>query len=165
MYDLCQALIPDPSIEIEPRMTLEESNLLGSKLGTHKISQIQFKDSKDVQKLKDFNAEIESFEGIEDLGLLKLMRMVPGLSPTIIVEAIHVEKQYKKYCDLTVTKAIEEEASQHIDIGLAYLSLGLVNGPALIEKLVKQCETKQAFIDVLNPILSRFSNTKDPALA
>ena len=93
-------------------MTLEECNLLGSKLGTHKISPIQFKNEKDVQKLKEFNAEISRFDSIQDLGLLRLMRMVPGLDPRVIIEGIKIERIKWNGQNLDcVSNAIFEEAA------------------------------------------------------
>ena len=41
------------------------------------------KDEVMIQKLKDFENEISPFKGIEDLGMLKILRLVPNLDPKI----------------------------------------------------------------------------------
>lgn len=48
MFDLCEALMPDRSIVLEPVMTMEECNLLASKLVAQNINPIHFKDQNQV---------------------------------------------------------------------------------------------------------------------
>ena len=48
------------------------------------------------------------------------------------------------------------EASQHIEIALAYIDLGLVDPSTTIFKLLSKCSTKKEVLNVLVPFLSRY---------
>mmetsp|Transcript_8870 Transcript_8870/g.10888 ORF Transcript_8870/g.10888 Transcript_8870/m.10888 type:complete len:109 (-) Transcript_8870:713-1039(-) len=108
MFDLGSALIPDRSVVLEPAVTLEESKLLGQKIGMNTISSILFKNQAQIQLLKDVDSEIKRFEGVEDLSIIKLLRMVPELDPKVIVEAVAAERSYG---ERIIESALIEEAA------------------------------------------------------
>ena len=75
-----------------------------------------------------------AFDGIKGISLVRLFRIYPELNPCLVYEALKTESKFKDF--RVVTERIFNEAIQHIDIGLAYLDLGLVDGPRLIEQFL-----------------------------
>ena len=73
---------------LEPAITIAERELLAGKIAIGSISPIQLKDQDEKQKLMDFEAEISAFEGIQDLAVIKILRLVPNLDPKIFKRAI-----------------------------------------------------------------------------
>lgn len=165
MFPLGQALMPDRSQVFEPAMTLEECKLLGQKLGMHMIAPIHFKDPVQVQALRDFDAEISRFEGVEDLGLVKILRMLPELDPRIIHEAVKTERRLMPAQFRTIETALTTEACQHVDVCQAYLDLGLIDAGTVFDRLLELSRSKQSFIELITPLLCRYQRSSNPAIA
>lgn len=50
------------------------------------------KDPTIAEQLKSIDAEIARFDGIQDLSLVKLLRILPDLDPHVFIQAVCVER-------------------------------------------------------------------------
>ena len=91
--------------------------------------------------------------------------MVPELNPKLLLEAAKVEKHYLRNGYRNYTKAIRDEALQHIDVTMAYLANGLIaDENRILRKLIYQGKSKKAFVENMTAFLIYMQKSNDPKI-